>query len=70
LNPLSLVGDWTIELAEVLGRVSLLVRSVFFWLFRSKIEWRQTFIQMARIGADSLPVTAMTSFFPGMVLSL
>ncbi|MDE2510864.1 MAG: ABC transporter permease [Elusimicrobia bacterium] len=56
--------------AEEMGHFVFLVRSTFRWMFRSKIEWRQTLIQMGRIGVDSLPVTAMTMFFTGMVLSL
>ncbi|MDE2143468.1 MAG: ABC transporter permease [Elusimicrobia bacterium] len=56
--------------AEEMGHFVFLVRSTFQWMFRSKIEWRQTLIQMGRIGVDSLPVTAMTMFFTGMVLSL
>ncbi|MBI4056771.1 MAG: ABC transporter permease, partial [Elusimicrobia bacterium] len=43
---------------------------VFFWILRSSLEIQQTFIQCLRIGAQSLPVTAMTSFFTGMVLAL
>jgi phospholipid/cholesterol/gamma-HCH transport system permease protein len=69
-NPVKLFGAWILEASEIMGRVSLLVRSVFFWLWYSKLEFQQTVIQMARIGMDSLPVTMMTSFFTGMVLSL
>ncbi|MDE1975727.1 MAG: ABC transporter permease [Elusimicrobia bacterium] len=67
---LDVAGSWFLELAETLGRGAMLVRSTAFWLFRARIEWRQTLIQMVRIGVDSFPVTAATSLFTGMVLAL
>jgi phospholipid/cholesterol/gamma-HCH transport system permease protein len=63
-------GGTILRLAEETGHFVLLVRSTLQWIFRGKIEWRQTLIQMGRIGVDSLPVTSMTSFFTGMVLAL
>ena len=63
-------GSLVLGAAEETGQFVLLVRSTFQWLLRGRIEWRQTLIQMGRIGVDSLPVTAMTSFFTGMVLAL
>ena len=64
------VGKGVLAASEETGHFVFLIRSTFQWIFRGKIEWRQTLIQMARIGVDSLPVTAMTSFFTGMVLAL
>jgi phospholipid/cholesterol/gamma-HCH transport system permease protein len=64
------VGRTVLGLSEETGHFVMLVRSTFQWISRGKIEWRQTLIQMSRIGVDSLPVTAMTSFFTGMVLAL
>jgi phospholipid/cholesterol/gamma-HCH transport system permease protein len=64
------VGKTILEASESMGHFVFLVRSTILWMFRAKIEWRQTLIQMARIGVDSLPVTAMTMFFTGMVLAL
>ncbi|MDE2490494.1 MAG: ABC transporter permease [Elusimicrobia bacterium] len=63
-------GAWILELSEDMGQFVFLVRSTFQWMWRAPIEWRQTLIQMARIGVESLPVTAMTMFFTGMVLAL
>jgi len=63
-------GRWILSSSEEAGHFTFLVRSTLTWMFRSKIEWRQTLIQMSRIGVQSLPVTAMTSFFTGMVLAL
>ncbi len=64
------IGAKLLHISAVMGGFVLLIRSTFFWIFRSRLEWRQTLIQMAKIGADSLPVTVMTSFFTGMVLAL
>jgi phospholipid/cholesterol/gamma-HCH transport system permease protein len=64
------VGKNVLAASEETGHFVFLIRSTFQWIFRGKIEWRQTLIQMGRIGVDSLPVTAMTSFFTGMVLAL
>ncbi len=64
------LGRAILEVAEETGQFSLLVRSTFGWMTRSRIEWRQTLIQVVRVGVGSLPVTAMTAFFTGMVLAL
>ena len=63
-------GRQIVEASESMGRFVFLIRSTAGWMLRSRIEWRQVLIQMARIGVDSLPVTAMTMFFTGMVLAL
>jgi len=63
-------GAEVLGASESMGHFVFLVRSTFLWMLRSRIEWRQTLIQMMRIGVDSLPVTAMTMFFTGMVLAL
>jgi len=63
-------GGFLLNSAEETGQFVLLIRSTLQWMLRGRIEWRQTLIQMSRIGVDSLPVTAMTSFFTGMVLAL
>ena len=63
-------GRRALGAAEQAGSFALLVRSSFVWFFRSRVEWRQVVIQMVRIGVDSMPVTAMTTFFTGMVLAL
>ncbi len=63
-------GRQIVEASESMGRFVFLIRSTAGWMLRSRIEWRQVLIQMARIGVDSLPVTTMTTFFTGMVLAL
>lgn len=63
-------GRRILGVSEEAGHFTFLVRSTALWMFRAKIEWGQTLIQMGRIGVESLPVTAMTAFFTGMVLAL
>jgi phospholipid/cholesterol/gamma-HCH transport system permease protein len=63
-------GGFLLRSSEETGQFVLMMRSTLQWMVRGRIEWRQTLIQMNRIGVDSLPVTAMTSFFTGMVLAL
>lgn len=64
------IGRSLLELFEFAGQFSFMVRSTFMWLVRGDIEWDQVTIQMMRVGVESLPVSAMTSFFTGMVLAL
>ena len=58
------------SLAETMGASALMIKSVVFWLFRSRFEAGETAKQAVTIGVNSLTVTALTSFFTGMVLSL
>lgn len=64
------VGAQALGMVEDVGQAGLMVRSSLRWLLRGHVEWRQTWVQCLRIGVDSLPVTALTSFFTGMVLAL
>lgn len=64
------IGREFIGLAEALGASALMLKSVVFWFFRSRFELSETIKQCVKIGVDSVTVTALTSFFTGMVLSL
>jgi phospholipid/cholesterol/gamma-HCH transport system permease protein len=52
------------------GEVALLLFDALGRLFRRPFEWRETVQQMAFIGAASVPIVALTSFFSGAVLAL
>jgi phospholipid/cholesterol/gamma-HCH transport system permease protein len=67
---LEFIGKRLLAASEEAGQFFFLVRSTASWIVRSKIEWRQTLTQAARIGVDSMPVAVMTAFFTGMVLAL
>lgn len=69
-SSLQLVGGQVLDVVKDVGKAGLMVRSSARWLFRGPVEGRQTLTQCLRIGVDSLPVTALTSFFTGMVLAL
>ncbi|HAN04542.1 MAG TPA: ABC transporter permease [Elusimicrobia bacterium] len=64
------IGGGVMSLAQALGQTTLMFRSVVFWFFRSRLEVSETVKQCVKIGVDSVTVTALTSFFTGMVLSL
>lgn len=64
------VGHEFLSLAQALGGAALMVKSVGFWLFRAKLEGGEITRQAVKIGVDSFTVTALTSFFTGMVLAL
>jgi len=65
-----MVGRTVMGLAEALGSAALMLRSVLYWLFSSRFETAETIKQAVKIGVDSITVTALTSFFTGMVLAL
>ncbi len=64
------IGREVLGLAEALGAGALMLKSVVYWAFRSKLEFNETIKQCVSIGVNSVTVTALTSFFTGMVLSL
>ncbi|MGC8866964.1 MAG: MlaE family ABC transporter permease [Elusimicrobiales bacterium] len=67
---IGIFGRYVIEIAYELGRVVLMIKNLFYWFFKSKLETEQIFKQTVRIGIDSLGVTLLTNLFTGMVLSL
>ena len=64
------IGGQFIDLSMAMGRTALMVKSVAFWSFRSRFEAGEAAKQAVKIGVDSFTVTALTSFFTGMVLAL
>ncbi|WP_178337843.1 MlaE family lipid ABC transporter permease subunit [Candidatus Avelusimicrobium facis] len=52
------------------GGAAEMVRSIGFWLVRSRFEFKQFVRQSVVIGVESFGVTALTSLFTGMVLAL
>jgi phospholipid/cholesterol/gamma-HCH transport system permease protein len=65
---LTFLGGTLISVAEALGRIVILTRQTIYWL---KSAERKTVIeQIVATGVESVPVTALTSLFTGMVLAL
>ncbi len=69
-NPLDFIGLKLIRLTDKFGGAVQMAMSAFVWLFKARLEVRQTLTQCVKIGVDSLPVTVLTSCFTGMVLAL
>lgn len=64
------IGSFFISFAETIGSSAIMFKSVLFWALRSKPEFDEISKQSVKIGVDSFVVTALTSFFTGMVLAL
>src|SRR3989338_670695 len=67
---LGAIGGHVLAIIEGMGQFAFLIRSTVQWLLRARVEWGQVLRQMLFIGAQSKPVTTMTTFFTGMVLAL
>ena len=70
MNLIVIIGRKTIETARELGKLVFMVKNVFFWLFNSRLETEEVIRQTLKIGVESIFVSALTSLFTGMVLSL
>ncbi|MBO4555455.1 MAG: ABC transporter permease [Elusimicrobiales bacterium] len=64
------IGKIFLSLAETFGSYFLMAKSALFWAICSKPEFSEISKQSVKIGVDSFLVTALTSFFTGMVLAL
>jgi len=64
------IGKYIDGLLAQVGGATAMVRSSFFWLFRSKFEFHQAISQGVEIGVNSFGVVGLTSLFTGMVLAL
>jgi phospholipid/cholesterol/gamma-HCH transport system permease protein len=65
---LDVLGGTLLSMAEAVGRLVILTRQTIYWL---KSAERKTVIeQIVAMGVESIPVTALTSLFTGMVLAL
>ncbi len=66
----STIGAPFVALFTFVGEISIIFWDAMRRLFRRPTEWRETLDQMAFIGAASVPIVVLTSFFAGAVLSL
>ncbi|NBW80842.1 ABC transporter permease, partial [bacterium] len=53
-----------------LGRFTLLLRELFFWLFRPPLRIQLIFRQFEFVGNKSLSIVTLSSLFTGAVLGL
>jgi len=63
------IQEKTLALFEAIGNYGLFFRDTIVWMFRPPFDARNIIIQMLEIGYKSIPVTAITLFFTGMVMA-
>jgi phospholipid/cholesterol/gamma-HCH transport system permease protein len=63
------IKDTTLTLFEGIGSYGLFFRDTIIWMFRPPFDAKNVLIQMVDIGYKSIPVTAITLFFTGMVMA-
>jgi phospholipid/cholesterol/gamma-HCH transport system permease protein len=64
------IGTSSIVFFQDIGEMTLLLLQSIKGAFSRKLNLKNTFEQMVRIGNDSLPVTLITAFFVGMVFAV
>jgi phospholipid/cholesterol/gamma-HCH transport system permease protein len=64
------LGDRFLTFLSYLGSVWVLFLETLFMIFLPPLRKKSILEQMAKIGADSLPLVFLTSIFTGMVLAL
>lgn len=63
-------GQYAVSLLEGIGRYAIFLAETVKWTFRPPFDRKSVTAQMLEIGYRSLPVTAVTLFFTGMVMAL
>jgi phospholipid/cholesterol/gamma-HCH transport system permease protein len=64
------LGEHTINILEETGALFTLLWDVIRAAFRFKVNVKNTYDQMVRIGIESIPVALVTAFFVGMVFAI
>lgn len=64
------VGDKVLTLCENTGLFTLFLLQALRSLFSYRLKVHKTFVQMRRIGVDSMPIVILTGSFTGMVFAL
>ncbi|PSQ73259.1 MAG: ABC transporter permease, partial [Bacteroidetes bacterium QH_6_64_77] len=55
---------------RALGRYAVLIGRAFASISEIRTYWKNLFIQMVRIGIDSIPIVALAAAFSGAVLTV
>ncbi|MBN2079983.1 MAG: ABC transporter permease [Spirochaetes bacterium] len=61
--------DSAVFALEAVGRYGIFFTDTIRWMFRPPFDAKNIIIQMLEIGYKSIPVTAITLFFTGMVMA-
>ncbi|MDR7417946.1 MAG: ABC transporter permease [Armatimonadota bacterium] len=69
LAPLAFIGRSVLHSLAQTGRAALMLASAFRWVMRGRWEFRETLVQLNRIGTESIPIVLITGLFAGMVLA-
>jgi len=64
------LGATVLNTSEIVGEFTLFFLYAIKTLFTSKLKIAKTFVQMNRIGVESLSIVILTGLFTGMVLAL
>ncbi len=66
---LTAVGGAVVRGVAETGRASIMLAAALRWMLRGRLEFRETFVQINRIGVESVPIGLITGLFTGMVLA-
>ncbi|TFH40576.1 MAG: ABC transporter permease, partial [Chrysiogenales bacterium] len=66
---LTRIMDSAVAMLESVGRYGIFFSDTIRWMFRPPFDAKNIIIQMVEIGYKSIPVTAITLFFTGMVMA-
>lgn len=64
------VGRFTLHVCEITGNFTLFFMYTLRTLFSTQLKVHKLFVQMQRIGVESLAITVLTGSFTGMVFAL
>ncbi len=69
------IGRSVLLLIDHIGQIKSLLSQIFYWtmvapLKGKGIKWKNTIIQMVRIGFDSLPIVTLIAFFVGLIIAM
>jgi len=70
LGILNKVGSVAINVCNEFGRYGEFVFQTFLTIFTRRIKLQKLFVQMERIGVDSLPISILIGIFAGAVMTL
>ena len=64
------LGERAIKFIIYMGSLTVFFGELIFWLFHPPFRVKETIRQAEKIGASSLPIISLISFFIGMVMAL
>ena len=69
-NILAVIGASALDVMAGAGRFAIFMANALTHILRPPFFWKLFWVQVVRIGYNSLPVVALTSFFTGAVFAL